>query len=1116
MGKKKFNRDDEDEGSTDEDSEHPIITGSNNATACPHVGKAVNISDLKKALKTAWVRIGKCSQCEKDKKGDSAQKMRPPGPGDAKKKNNSTSKKSVSSQAAPPLVVPPQPKIIVDPNTPVDIWLCLRCATQSCCPSDAPNPTVTSHAMQHFTTPRSDLHCVVVNVNNWKLWCYECKFELYLDSYKKLHESVDHVKRVSQTKSVTLPAISAAKKELAIFVPGGPVKNSVGVSPNSVLPRARGLNNLGNTCFFNSVMQCLSATHPFVRCLDTHCQKGAQLNIPAVTVAGSKTVKRDDSGLGVSRDGSTKSSSDDLDNDRVQMTTQIDPLSLQLLESGAITLAVAAFFKEMHSVSIKSGPVNPGHLFGQICRRSPQFRGFQQQDAHELLRHLMDGLRSEEVRRQRSAILKHFGLNEKSDPKKVEDKIRMKVNALSKHSMYTIIDKIFGGHLVSTIVCEQCHNSSQIYEPFLDLSLPLVDQKPPRPGGGSSKGPRNSINDDDGGDISCFGKNKKKSDGDIEGDVEPVKTKFQAKKERAKAKKDRKKNKHRNKNGTMDAAGDGDGDVPDETEVKTEEEQKNSTENISENFETACENKDPEEETNSKNDDTVPEPEQEVAAQGEEVKLEKELRENEKNNSRPAKAKSTTAKVKPSSSKKKKGGGGDTEEYEEDGYSEEAEDDWDWDYGEQWNEDGNNAKQENEAVKDEQESDYLDVNDIEEESASPAAQPVKQSLNPLPPEMLERGSSEREKSSEPLPDEVSESSETGASSNGDVEDNLDEPSCPIPITEESPSFTAKLADPFCPDSNHLDPHMEELCRRVRKLSVASSNVIQDDTPNDFVESILSRHPSKSGEEAETEEGLQLLRLKQDWIARSLTSIAPRYHSNTGECSIYSSLSQFTAPELLTGSNRWACDRCTQLQHASNQSESEDSGTDVKTTKKPQTVYSNASKQLLVFSPPAVLTIHLKRFQQTMSSLRKDNRHVKFPIDLNLAPFCSATSISVPNMEASKDDISYNLYGVVEHSGRLQGGHYTAYVKVRPTQSTDFGRFFSEPTLRTDDIQFLMSEIERKCREKAAKAVTETSHDSTADPGLTKWYHISDSSVAEVSEDRVLKCQAYLLFYERVR
>jgi hypothetical protein len=41
---------------------------------------------------------------------------------------------------------------------------------------------------------------------------------------------------------------------------------------------------------------------------------------------------------------------------------------------------------------------------------------------------------------------------------------------------------------------------------------------------------------------------------------------------------------------------------------------------------------------------------------------------------------------------------------------------------------------------------------------------------------------------------------------------------------------------FCVDSNHLDPHMESLCRRVRKLSVAASNVVQDETTNELVDS----------------------------------------------------------------------------------------------------------------------------------------------------------------------------------------------------------------------------------------------------------------------------------------
>ncbi len=70
--------------------------------------------------------------------------------------------------------------------------------------------------------------------------------------------------------------------------------------------------------------------------------------------------------------------------------------------------------------------------------------------------------------------------------------------------------------------------SIKIYEPFLDLSLPLIDQKPPRPGGSATKSNRSSnvshnggsldVDGDDAVDISCFGRNKKKSE---EGDEEP-------------------------------------------------------------------------------------------------------------------------------------------------------------------------------------------------------------------------------------------------------------------------------------------------------------------------------------------------------------------------------------------------------------------------------------------------------------------------------------------------------------------------------------------------------------------------------------------------------------------
>ena len=59
--------------------------------------------------------------------------------------------------------------------------------------------------------------------------------------------------------------------------------------------------------------------------------------------------------------------------------------------------------------------------------------------------------------------------------------------------------------------------------------------------------------------------------------------------------------------------------------------------------------------------------------------------------------------------------------------------------------------------------------------------------------------------------------------------------------------------------------------------------------------------------------------------------------------------------------------------------------------KPKTVYTNARKQLIIYSPPAILTLHLKRFQQNGYSYSKVNRHVEFTINLDLAPYCSSLS-----------------------------------------------------------------------------------------------------------------------------
>ncbi len=46
----------------------------------------------------------------------------------------------------------------------------------------------------------------------------------------------------------------------------------------------------------------------------------------------------------------------------------------------------------------------------------------------------------------------------------------------------------------------------------------------------------------------------------------------------------------------------------------------------------------------------------------------------------------------------------------------------------------------------------------------------------------------------------------------------------------------------------------------------------------------------------------------------------------------------------------------------------------------------ATKQFLIQTAPAILTVHLKRFEQDGYRLRKSSAKVSFPLELDLAPF----------------------------------------------------------------------------------------------------------------------------------
>jgi len=1025
MGKKKRQGDPsrDDCESTDEDGD----PDDKNLSSCPHVGKAASLAAVKKTLKIAWVKVGHCTICIKENKVISPVKKLNRDP-----KKNSTKVTMVeirreqlerakleqraaaeklkkdrelkneeskpASEKLSEISLEKEKKteevVVEEPPKPVEtpsIWMCLKCGTQGC------GNNSKKHSFVHYKAPRSDLHCLVVNIESWDIWCYECQTEIYVDSHKKLYEVVEYIKKIKlQGSKPVVPMAPRGSNNLSFGAVKPLSSNSSNHTTSAGLPlRVKGLGNLGNTCFFNSVMQCLNQTHILTHLLDLQAAKGVSFKIPGV-------------------EASAVSTNDDSEGEvEYQGYETFAELNVQLAEGGPMVTSLAAFFKEMHNQG-KTTSFSPSHLFTQVVKQAPKFRGMQQQDSHELLRYLMDGLRNEEQKRQKSAILKYFGLNEKTDPKDVARSLRHKLKVYGRQANHTLLDKIFSGQLVSTIVCEECGHSSLRYEQFLDISLPVVEDKPHKP----AKKTTMMLPDDVEGDVTCCGT------------IEDRKTKSLSKKEKRKNNKNKKgRKKMNNDSGTQC-------NVPEVGNKIKEELQGNG--------------------------------------KFENVELMPVIEDREKVITNTGFHRMESVDWKDEKLDEEEG----YEEGEEEGVAEG--DDWEWDYGAS-SEDKQIVRQKA-WIKNDKEQTY----DASEQDLYLADDLVELNV-------------EHEKSSERTRENSeNELKETGASSNGDVEDNDEDDSKKKWVVTNSYLNNFQKLDDLMDVSDNLDPHMESLCKGMSGLGVRTDSKVK----------------------------VERERLEIEWTARTLTGLAPRYQAAPGECSVYSCLNSFTQSELLTGTNKWACDKCTEIKAACKSNTLNSS--DPTGKKKCDTVYSSASKQMLVFSPPAVLTLQLKRFQQTISGCKKVNRHVTFPLDLDLAAFCSSTCVVMPSMDIGEKRVLYSLYGVVEHSGSLRGGHYVAYVKVRPADflSRDLTSFFNPPLAKTNDVLNFLVEIDRKLRRKQMTAIEDSNNQETekdvndknsstsVNLGPRKWFHVSDSSVTEVNEDKVLRSQAYLLFYER--
>ncbi|WMV40544.1 hypothetical protein MTR67_033929 [Solanum verrucosum] len=112
------------------------------------------------------------------------------------------------------------------------------------------------------------------------------------------------------------------------------------------------------------------------------------------------------------------------------------------------------------------------------------------------------------------------------------------------------------------------------------------------------------------------------------------------------------------------------------------------------------------------------------------------------------------------------------------------------------------------------------------------------------------------------------------------------------------------------------------------------------------------------------------------------------------------------------------------------------------------------KQLIADRAPSVVALHLKRFKNNGIVVQKVDKHVSFPLELDMLLYTN---------KINNEEMKYDLYAITVHSGpSISSGHYYSFIRCAPNE----------------------------------------------------WYKFNDEQVVFVEEDFVLAQEAYIMFYAR--
>ncbi|OXB64883.1 hypothetical protein ASZ78_009764 [Callipepla squamata] len=253
-----------------------------------------------------------------------------------------------------------------------------------------------------------------IKEEDMRLWLYNS------ENYLTLLDDEDHRLEYLKIQDEQHLVIEVRNKDMSWPEEMSFIANSSKIDRHKVPTEkgATGLSNLGNTCFMNSSIQCVSNTQPLTRYF----------------ISGRHLYE----------------------------LNRTNPIGMK----GHMAKCYGDLVQELWSGTQKN--IAPLKLRWTIAKYAPRFNGFQQQDSQELLAFLLDGL--------------HEDLNRVHDKPYVELKDsdgrpdwEVAAEAWENHLRRnrSIVVDLFHGQLKSQVKCKTCGHISVRFDPFNFLSLPL-------------------------------------------------------------------------------------------------------------------------------------------------------------------------------------------------------------------------------------------------------------------------------------------------------------------------------------------------------------------------------------------------------------------------------------------------------------------------------------------------------------------------------------------------------------------------------------------------------------------------------------------------------------------